>query len=534
MKESQLNLIINEGEGLSVEFKEKYSSKIVRDIVAFANTKGGNIFIGVKDNGEIMGQKLTNKMKAEIIDLARKCEPSIQIKKIQHFGKIVIVSVESGCEKPYSCSSGYYRRLDAVTQKMTQKEIRMVYKNTANIPFEERSNNDVSWRDISTEKIKAFFKEAGIAVKKIVKQDVLSSLNLVTKRSIKNAGVLLFAEKPRDIIPHCQMTLVAFKGEGRVNIYDRKDVKDDLLTQFNEAIIFLQKHLNMRSEIKGVNRRDIYEIPIEALREAVVNSIIHRDYNMRGTSIMVEVHEDKVVIRNPGHLPDGLNPEVLMNISVRRNEIVADMFDRMDKAERIGTGIDRMRKAVKEAGLPAFKIESDLFFTITFQRPVSGIKERRSSEKGSEKSSEKILRAISDDRRISAAGLAKILEVTPRAVERHIAKLKAQGRLKRVGSAKSGHWKTDIKSGIKERRSSEKGSEEGSEKGSEKSSEKILRAISDDRRISAAGLAKILEVTPRAVERHIAKLKAQGRLKRVGSAKSGHWEISGKAGRMKK
>jgi len=529
MKESQLKLIINEGEGLSVEFKEKYSSKIVKDIVAFANAKGGNIFIGVKDNGEIMGQKLTNKMRAEIIDLARKCEPSIQIKKIQHLGKIVVVSVSSGDEKPYSCSSGYYRRLDAVTQKMTQKEIRLVYKNTENAPFEERINNNISWRAISNEKIKTFFKEADIAVKRIIKQDVLSSLNLVKERSIKNAGVLLFAEKPRDIIPQCQMTLVAFKGKGRVSIYDRKDIEDDLLTQFNEAIIFLQKHLNVRSEIKGVSRRDIYEIPIEALREAVANSIIHRDYNMRGTSIMVEVHEDRVVIRNPGRLPDGLKPNSLVNISVRRNEIIADMFDRMDKAERMGTGIERMRETVKAAGLPPLKIESDLFFSITFQRPLYRLSEMRSSEIGSEKnsgiSSEKILRAISKDKHISAARLAEILKVTPRAVEKNIANLKAQGKLKRVGSAKSGYWKIGIKSGFKEMRSSEIGSEI--------SSEKILRAISKDRHISAARLAKILKVTPRAVEKNIANLKVQGKLKRVGSAKSGYWKIIVKSGRMK-
>jgi len=85
----------------------------------------------------------------------------------------------------------------------------------------------------------------------------------------------------------------------------------------------------VRSEIKGVKRKDIYEVPLEALREALANAIIHRDYSVRGTSIMVEVYRDKIQIKNPGGLMEGLTPRCLMNISVRRNELIADLFARM-------------------------------------------------------------------------------------------------------------------------------------------------------------------------------------------------------------
>jgi ATP-dependent DNA helicase RecG len=323
---------------------------------------------------------------------------------------------------------------------MSQKEIRLIYSNITAIPFEERINKDVSFGDISRDKIQAFFREAGISVSKIVPQDVLSSLNLSKKASIKNAGVLFFAKMPRKIILQCQMTLVALTGTDRINIYDRKDIQDDLLTQFNEAVIFLQRHLNVRSEIKGVNRKDICEIPIEALREAVANAIIHRDYSMRGTSIMVEVHENRIVISNPGGLLEGLSPKSLMNISVRRNELIADMFARMDKVERMGTGIKRMRDLAKTAGLPYPKIESDFFFTITFMRPPYSLKKAIGSEKSSEKSSEKIFDIIRADNRISAKRIAEKLGISPRAVEKQIANLKSDGKLKRDGPAKGGHW----------------------------------------------------------------------------------------------
>lgn len=189
-----------------------------------------------------------------------------------------------------------------------------------------------------------------------------------------------------------------------------------------------------------MSREDIYEIPLEALREGIANAIIHRDYGMRGTSIMVEVHADKVVISNPGGLPEGLSTRSLLNVSVRRNELIADMFARMGKVERIGTGIRRMRDAMKNAGLAYPKMESNLFFTITFMRPAYSLKEVKGSEIGSEKSSEKILNAITADKSISAGKLANMLGISPRAVEKQIAKLKAEGKLKRIGPAKGGHW----------------------------------------------------------------------------------------------
>ncbi len=448
MKFEELNLIIKEGEGLTVEFKEKYTPKIDRDIVAFTNSKGGLLLFGVNDNGKAVGEKLTNKMKAEITNLARHCEPAVHVKSIKQFDKIIVVEVAEGNEKPYSCSSGYYRRLDAVTQKMTQQEIRLVYKNVVATSFEERVNKDVSFSDISEDKIKAFFKEAGVHVLDVIPQDVLSSLSLTSGSSIKNAGILFFAKEPRRVIMQCELILVAFKGKGRVHIYDKKYVQDDLLTQFNEAMVFLEKHLNVRSEIKGANRKDIYEMPLEALREAVANAIMHRDYSMRGTSIMVEVHEDRVVINNPGGLPEGLKLRDVMNMSVRRNELIADIFARMDKVERMGTGIRRMRDAMKSAGLPYPEIESGHFFTITFQRPPYSLKESEGSEKSSEKSSEKILVEIRADNRVSAEKIARKLGISSRAVEKQIANLKAENKLKRIGSAKGGHWEIISNSGI--------------------------------------------------------------------------------------
>ena len=132
----QLKLLLKEKENLTLEFKEKYSSRIDEDIVAFANTKGGIILLGVDDNGNVKGEELTNDLKAKINTLTRNCKPSISV-NIRQIEKIVVLEIPEGDIKPYSCSTGYFRRLDGNTQKMDTEELKILFQKSDKIPFEE-------------------------------------------------------------------------------------------------------------------------------------------------------------------------------------------------------------------------------------------------------------------------------------------------------------------------------------------------------------------------------------------------------------
>ena len=265
MKDEQVALLIREGEGLVVEFKERYSSRIDQDIVAFANARGGSVLLGVSDDGKIVGETLTNDLKAKLNDLARNCKPKISVQAVQ-VGKVVVVEVPEGTEKPYSCSDGYFRRLNGTTQKMGHDEIQIMFRENDPMPFEERTVKGFSFTDLSKAKVLAFAKEAGIALGRTEPTDFLRSLNVADEAHVANAGILFFAKVPHKHLRQAQLSLIAFKGTDRVHIYDRLDVRDDLLTQFNQAILFLERHLNIRSEIRRLDRHDIYEIPFEASR----------------------------------------------------------------------------------------------------------------------------------------------------------------------------------------------------------------------------------------------------------------------------
>ncbi len=439
----RLKILIEEGESMIVEFKEKYTPKIDEDIVAFANTKGGIIILGVGDSKTIVGEKLTNDLKAKINSLARNINASISVTSSQ-IDNLVVIEVQEGNEKPYSCSTGYFRRLDGSTQKMNHEEIRAMFSKYDAVPFEEKLQEDCSLQDISREKIQAFIKEANLNLGNISSIDFLKSLKVADDKKIKNAAVLFFAKDPTEFISQAQMTLLAFKGTDKVDIYDRHDIKDDLLTQFNEAILFIQKHLNRRSEIKGVNRKDIYEIPLEPLREAVANALMHRDYNVRGTSVNVEIFDDRVEIVNPGGIT--FPKADFGKISVRRNEIISDLFSRMDKCERAGSGIKRMRNEMLNAGLEKPKFEVTSFFRAIFYRPgkvgeTHQITPHITTHKLATALEIDLLNLIHQNPHITRKQIANTLKLSSETIKEYLSKLKNKKLLTRIGPDKGGYWK---------------------------------------------------------------------------------------------
>ena len=451
--DEQVALLICEGEGLGVEFKECYSSRIDRDIVAFANTRGGILLLGVCDDKTIKGETLTNDMKAKINDLARHCQPGISV-HVSQIGKVVAVEVAEGAHKAYSCGEGYFRRLNGTTQKMSPDELRLMFRDNDPVPFEERTVPGFSFEDVSRGKVLAFAKEVDIPLGGTTTSDFLRSLKVADESKVANAGILFFAKAPRDYIRQAQMTMIAFKGTDRLHIYDRLDVQDDLLSQFNQAVGFLEKHLNIRSEIKGVQRKDIYEIPFEALREGLLNALMHRDYSIAGTQVSVDIFDDRVEITNPGGLAKGLTQKALgKGLSIRRNELIADLFSRLHMVERAGSGIRRMKRFLAEAGLQEPQFEIDGFFRAVFRRsPEFALKASTTAKEAAEtaaqkttqiatqKTTQKILTAIAANPKITRKELAQHLGITADGIKYHLRQMQRLRVIQRVGPDKGGRW----------------------------------------------------------------------------------------------
>lgn len=373
MNKDEIQLIIEEGEGYRIEFKESMTN-IDKELVAFANSSGGRIFLGITDDKEIKGVKITNKLKSQVQDIANNCQPSIKI-ILEEFENILIIYVREGEDKPHRCSSGFYIRVGPNSQKLNRNEIIEFFKAEGLIRFGELINSRFDYNThFDPKKLEHFLRLAGIS-KVLDAPTILINLGVAERQEGKvifnNTGILFFSKNLQDIYFHTAITCALYKGTEKIDVLDRRDFNEDLISNIDRAMIFLKQYIPLRYEMTGEPRRkEIPEIPYEALREAIINAAAHRDYFEKGTNIMVEMFDDRIDITNFGGLVKGLNPEDFGKKSVLRNPNIANLLHRAGYIEKMGTGINKMKNLISKAGLPPIKFEFDNFFTVTFKRPI--------------------------------------------------------------------------------------------------------------------------------------------------------------------
>jgi len=453
MAEKDVELILKTGESFFVEFKEKVDKALAKEIIAFANSQGGRIFIGVTDSGEIKGIKITNKLKSQIFDIARNCEPPIEIKLIEYKNKVLVVEVPEGDKKPYSCSQGFFIRNGPNSQKLSRDEILSFAYTEGRLTFDEQINEDFIYPDdFDKQKFSDYLKEAKLTD---INDDTSLLINLgVAKKEknkilLNNAGVLFFARNPAKFFMTSKVVCAEYQTNDKVNILDRKIYDDGILENIKQAINFVKRRIKVEFEIKTARRKEIPQYPEESYREAVVNAIMHRDYFDKSSDIMIEVYRNKIVVFNPGGLVKWLKPEEFGTISKTRNPIIASLLSRTIFVEKMGTGINRIREAMDKDNLPApeFKFYEHSFYTSLFDKTKLKIPEKdlqKDLEKDLEKlntNQRKIITEIRKNQYITQKELSKIVDINEKNIRNNIRKLKNLGIIKRVGPDKGGHWK---------------------------------------------------------------------------------------------
>jgi ATP-dependent DNA helicase RecG len=371
MTQEALEAVVQAGESYHAEFKRNVSSDISKEIVAFANSSGGRIFIGIDDDGTIPGIAVTNELKARVQSMARDCDPFINM-ELETFNNILIIHVPEGTNKPYRCANGFYIRSGAGCAKLSTQEIIEFIKSEGKLRFEELITPSAVYPTALDESAASrYFRLAGISGV-IGMEELLKNLGVLDKDGagevLNNAGILFFAKDPARILPHCVVTCLLYKGNSKVHILDRKSFEFDLLRNIDETLHFIERHLNLAYEIREARRKEILEIPEFVLREAIVNAVAHRDYFERGANVQVDIFDNRIEISNPGGLPKGLKPENFGKHSVARNSLVAALLHRCYYIEKAGTGVQRMRDGMKDAGLLEPTFEFSGFFTVILRR----------------------------------------------------------------------------------------------------------------------------------------------------------------------
>ena len=360
--------MLQEGETQKIEFKENLGG-LDKEIVAFANSSGGRIFIGVDDNGIVKGISVTNAFKSQVQDIANNCEPKIEL-SLKSFENVLIVDVAEGKNKPYMCKKGFYLRMGPNSQKLPRDDILKIAIQEGQLRYDEQIDYDFDFKEDFDERSFRDFLEAGNITVNLPFENILFNMKLAEREGSKyyfrSAVSLLFSKDVKKFNSSAYTTCVLFKGNTRAHIIDRKDFDGGLIEQVRDAISFVEKNILLTYQIKTLKRKEIPQYPVDALREGIVNAIMHRDYFEKGSNVFVYVYDDFIEIVNPGGL-FGITKDQLGKVCVRRNEIIADLFEMVDFVEKAGTGIQRMKTAMQEAGLKEPKIDvSENFFMITF------------------------------------------------------------------------------------------------------------------------------------------------------------------------
>lgn len=448
---SEVDELIQTGEGYKLEFKEQLSSSIGKEICAFANSSGGKIIIGVTDENKKVGYELSNDDSSRIQNIARNMEPSLAV-SVDQVGSVVVVKVEDGDRKPYSVSGNFYLRIGSNSQKLSRDEIRKFFQREGAVKFDEQTDNDFQLEtDFNEDAFETFLTRADIDPV-IPAQELLQNLGFMADSEMKNAGVLFFCEDVTRFFRNATITCVLYQGNSKSKVLDKKEFTADLLSNFENTFSYITEKLSTEYVIR--EERDEYlELPEEALREAILNAIAHRDY-FSSAHIQINIFKQSLEIVNPASYPKHIDADDLLNGSHPKNLYLFSMMQRAQLVEKIGSGITRIKDSMKQYQLEQPEISyNGTWFKITFQRPHletnsyqdrvldNNVTPTVTANVTLNDTQKQILSAITENPQTTHDKLAEKTGKSRRTIIRNMNKLQNNNIVKRIGPDKTGHWK---------------------------------------------------------------------------------------------
>ncbi len=374
MDTENLKRIIAEGESIEVEFKQSFHSvqEIARVIAAFANTQGGLLILGVKSDGTIEGIKENLDLVQQKISQANSTiHPApltnVGIHTLVH-KKIILITIHKADSSVFHSAEGViYVRLGSTVQKLEGQSIVEFLRNRQILLFEESLEFSASLKDIDENKVKEYLnlrKQTDYLQNHSV-QDFLLSKKLISFQpdvKLKSAALLFFAKDPQSFFSYSLIKLVRFDGVEPIKVLAYEEAKGNLPQIIDHSVNFMRRFIAKEFVITETKRKEIPFLPEDAVREAIINAVAHRDY-FNKNEIQLSIFDDRVEITNPGGLPEGMSPELLGSFSIQRNPKIYQLLKDYAYMEGIGSGISKIRRLMNENKLsdPEFIITKDFF-----------------------------------------------------------------------------------------------------------------------------------------------------------------------------
>ncbi len=437
--------LLAQHEGKTLEFKRDASSSapILKTLSAFSNTAGGALVVGVEDRTrEVRGVGDPLAVEEQVMNMAAdgirpQILPEVEIVSYRQ-RTLVVVTVFPGPLRPYYVQKlgreeGTFVRVGASNRRASAEILAELARTARNITFDEEALPGTTRSDLDLELARTRF-----AGRRELEHKDLLSLSLLVRQGGKEVpsvgGMILFGRDRLRHFPDARIRLARFAGRDRAAITDRVEAEFDPIRAIEEALAFLRRSTAMGMVVEGARRRDLPQFPPVALREALINAVVHADYSQTGTPIRVAVFDDRIEIENPGLLPFGLTIEEMQRgVSKLRNRVIGRVFHELGLIEQWGSGVRRMAQACGDMGLPPPEFEEfGTCFRVTLRSVRQGSRREPSGTAG------RILDLLADSQSHSTASLTTALGVSTRTVRTHLKRLVDDGLVVEIG-----HGSTD-------------------------------------------------------------------------------------------
>lgn len=451
---------LEESEILEFKKSTSESKEALISIVAILNKhQKGELYFGINKKGDIVGLDIGEKTLRDISKtisdhIEPKIYPKIEKKTIKN--KNCIKVDFSGKNIPYYAYGRAYIRVADEDRLMSAKEVErlILEKNKEKLYWDKQICKDAGLEDIDKEKVKWFLKKAkyernfDIDSRTSVKE-ALKRLKLIKNEKLTNAAILLFGKDPQKFFLQAKIRCARFKGVTAIDFIDMKLIEGNIIDQINKTENFVLSHIKKAAKIVMFKREEAWEYPLDALREAIVNAVCHRNYFIQG-NIKIAIFDDRIEMSDPGQLPEPLTPSMLKkkHDSILRNPLIANSFFLIKNIEQWGKGTNKIVKWCTEYGLkePDFK-EIGGGFEVIFYAPKDIMK--LIPEKGkidliklglSERQIEALKLMVNGNKKFTIKEYANIFKISKKTAKRDMKKLVETGYVNKKGVKKGAYF----------------------------------------------------------------------------------------------
>lgn len=438
-------------ESENIEFMKSTAQlkKSMDDVCSMLNKDGeGVLYFGIKPDGEVCGQKITDKT---LNDVAQEIKTSIKpmiypkIEEIELDGLKVIRVTFSGNQKPYSSYGRYFKRVFDRAEEMTVEELKETFASLDYTSSWENHKTNYGLESLDHEALKRFYAQS-VSCGRLEplpvydEEELLLALGLLVDDKLTNAGYYLFSSKKPVVLK-----AAIYSTDARINFNDIQRWRDNIYNLIDKGILYIKNNIRWRVESSGkVERIEVPEVPIDAIREIVVNSFAHANY--RGeTEHEIDITPTEIEIYNPGSFPMNLTPESFVSKrrkSLPRNRVILEILYKCKNVEMFGSGFKKVYDLCKAADVKVSYDLDNFGFSFIFGRK-SYENNHHSSKKNNDLISENdkdVIKAIKEDPSLSSNKISEKLNLSIRTIQRSLSSLKNSGKIKRVGTLRNGYW----------------------------------------------------------------------------------------------